>query len=165
MHTSQEQTIEINTNPLSKLTKGVAYLINRLKECPEQIVTDKTLKELVSLSILLNENKEPIAKEEYHRIEIHPEHSKRVKDSEDYQLIRSNKNAVIQMEETTGQDICMITQKEIEERIEAPCGHVFDKKGLLFFYSTVPSKYKFKCPYVGCKSDWHKMKYNPKKSK
>ncbi|KAI5134533.1 hypothetical protein NEAUS06_1149 [Nematocida ausubeli] len=161
MGVHRDEIIEKSGSALRILDKETEYLIERLKNSAEQIVTDKTLKELVLLRMLLEDNKDAIEKEEYYRIEENLENRKKIKENREYQIIQAKKSTGILMEETADGNICLITQKEIEEKVEAPCGHVFDKKGLLFLYKSVSKKNKFQCPYVGCKSDWHKLKYKP----
>lgn len=149
-------------NTLYKIMQSTEYLVDRLCKSSEQIVSDKVLKDLLVLRAILEENKEAVETEEYHKLNIEVEKSKKaVKDSKEYEIIRSKKKSEIVVEETVEGHICLITQKEIEERVEAPCGHVFDKKGLVFLYKNTVNKKKFQCPYVGCKSDWHKLKYRP----
>ncbi|KAI5192891.1 hypothetical protein NEMIN01_2271 [Nematocida minor] len=151
-------------NKLEKVMVCVNYLVDRLKQSSEQIVTDKTLRELMLLKILLEENRESIETEEYHNLSIDIEKNKsRIKENKEYAMIRSKKHTDITVEETVEGNICLITQKEIEERVEAPCGHAFDKQGLIFLYNNTKGKKKFQCPYVGCKSNWYALKYNPLK--
>lgn len=150
-----------NENILYKLAADVDYLVERLHNSTEKPIIDKLLTDIISLKIILEDNKDCIEKEEYYNLRIDPHYKKRAKDSRDYTIIKGKKNPDILVEETTEGNICLITQKEIEERVEAPCGHVFDKRGIEFLYTNTKSKNNFQCPYVGCKSDWYKMKYNP----
>lgn len=149
-------------NGLYRIAQGVEYLVSRLCQSTEQVVTDKLLKDLLVLRGVLGENKEAIETEEYHKLTIEiDKHREEVKGSKEYSLIRSKKQGEIVVEETVEGRICLITQKEIEEKIEAPCGHVFDRKGIIYLYKNAKPRKKFQCPYVGCKSDWYKIKYKP----
>ncbi|KAH9387448.1 uncharacterized protein NEMAJ01_2344 [Nematocida major] len=150
---------------LERVSQKVEYLVNLLRTSSEGIVTDKILKEILALHTVLQDNKECIESQEYHKMHIDAECRKRVKESRDYTDIRSKRNAEVVAEDAEEVKFCLITQKEIEEKVEAPCGHVFDKEGLAFLYKNTPQKKKFQCPYVGCKSDWHALKYNPTKTK
>jgi Zinc-finger of the MIZ type in Nse subunit len=48
--------------------------------------------------------------------------------------------------------VCAITQRKIEDGVAAPCGHVFEREGVVFYFKG--HKGALKCPYLGCKGLW-----------
>ncbi|KAI5172722.1 hypothetical protein NEFER03_1754 [Nematocida sp. LUAm3] len=150
---------------LQRKKKEIEYIISRIKTLPFLFISEDHLLSIFTAYALIDENIEHINKEEYHRIEIDQERTiERIKETKEYRdILEKIPISGLEIEKSKEAYICLITQKEIIEPVEAPCGHVFDKDGLLFFYEQTKKKGKFLCPYVGCSSDWKKSKYNPLK--
>ncbi|OAG29556.1 hypothetical protein NEDG_00689 [Nematocida displodere] len=148
------------------LEKDLSYLIARLERTQyDTKITEKSLIELLSAEKVLLLNKEAIKAETYKDMRIiDSEIREAVKTSKTYKFLKSKKKtAGIEVEQTVEGNICLITQKEISDKVEAPCGHCFDREGLSFFHAQTKGGKRFACPYVGCNSNWHQLRFNPNK--
>ncbi|KAI5180507.1 hypothetical protein NEOKW01_0811 [Nematocida sp. AWRm80] len=146
------------------LQRQINRLVTRLLESPVQMTTDKHLQDILSAQTILSETIPSISKGELSALSLNPkEIHRRVKESPEYKAIRKKKAAQgIEIEEIKEGNICLITQKEIQTKQTAPCGHSFDREGLLYlFNASKVHKAPFKCPYIGCQTDWKALKYNP----
>jgi len=139
------------------------YLIDRVAKTKDLFLTDRVLSDLFVANILIEREIENIAKEEYHKIDMDIENiAAEVRELEVFREIKSRRRKGIEVEQEKEGNICLITQKEIEDRVEAPCGHSFSREGVVFLYTNTKGKKGFECPYIGCKSNW--AKFNPTKN-
>lgn len=56
-------------------------------------------------------------------------------------------------EECAKGEKCVLTQKPIVDPVAAPCGHVFDREGVAFYFKGAKGAAQ-RCPYVGCTGSW-----------
>lgn len=155
----QEKTLE-------GLKKSVEYLVTKFEKEDCLPITEKVITEVLSIAEILSENKECINREEYHKMEINEQETrKKIKKTDQYKRIIKKKQVKgLEIEKAvnnTKTDICLISQKEITDRIEAPCGHAFDRESLLFFYNKTKRNKTFICPHLGCNQNWGSIGFKP----
>lgn len=152
---------------LERVEKDAAYLLAKLSSLEDLPVTEKVVVELLCISHVLKENKKHIDWNEYQKIEIDEKKvRKEVKKTDEYKKLMKKKQIKdLEIAQSTKPEICLISQKEITDKVEAPCGHAFNREALLFLYSNTKNRKNFFCPHMGCSKNWNTLKFKPPKKK
>lgn len=147
----------MNTREIFQCQKDVEYLVDRAVQSKVPLLSPSALVDLLVIKHLIAAETEAILKEDYHQLEINlTELRKEVKNSREFQIIRTRKAGdILDVEQTKEGSVCLITQKPITQKLAAPCGHCFNREGVLFLYENTRSEpKKFACPHLGCEQRW-----------
>ncbi|KAI5189312.1 hypothetical protein NECID01_0507 [Nematocida sp. AWRm77] len=147
----------MNTQAILQQKKEIDYVLRRAQESATPLLSETALVEMLAIKKVVEKEQDSILKEEYHKIDVNwKELKKEIRKTKEFQGFKTrNTGDILEVEQTKESTTCLITQREITDKVVAPCGHVFNREGVRFLYeNTRGTPKKFICPHIGCNQKW-----------
>lgn len=127
-------------------------MLKAMREVSEDVALDPGQVEAVfAQKLLLSSPEQYVFLPEKERESSLQMDTRRLKECTDFlgEHLQGRGQGVVFREEAVENRICVLSQRPIEVPVVAPCGHVFDRKALAFFFRQAKKK-KVGCLFKGC---------------